>query len=160
MTLMLRLCDENDIDVIYRMSNDPTVRENAFNSRIIPYEDHCKWYNESLLNENRIMYIVEKDKFVIGQIRLDKQENEAVISYAIEKNSRRKGYGKQILDLIKREAISNDITVLIGLVKKNNVASRKSFLGNGFIEYEEKAYFRYTYFLKDGNEIENNKNSK
>lgn len=145
---MLRLCNGNDIDIIYSMLNDPTVRENAFNSSMIPYEDHYKWYSRSLMNKNRIMYIVEKDKVVIGQIRLDKQENKATISYSIEKNNRRKGYGKQILDLIKREAIINDITILEGLVKKNNIVSRKAFISNGFIESEENTYFKYTLFIK------------
>jgi len=158
MLLMLRLCNEDDIDVIYRMANDSTVRENAFDSSIIPYEDHCKWYSGSLMNKNRIMYIVEKNKVAIGQIRLDKQDNKAIISYSIEKNNRRKGYGKHILDLIKREAMINDITILEGLVKKSNIASRKVFISNRFVEFEEDTYFKYIYSLKGGDDIEINKN--
>lgn len=159
MSLILRLCNEKDVNVIYMLSNDPTVRENAFNSNMILYEEHCKWYNESLKNKNRIMYIVTKDKAVIGQIRLDKQKDKAIISYSVEKNYRGKGYGKEILNLIKREAIINDVKVLEGLVKENNKASRKAFVSNGFIESEENQYFKYTYLLKDGNEFEINKNS-
>jgi len=159
MSLMLRLCNGNDIDIIYSMLNDPTVRENAFNSSMIPYEDHYKWYSRSLMNKNRIMYIVEKDKAVIGQIRLDKQENKGIISYSIEKKNRSKGYGKEILGLIKSEARISGITILEGLVKKDNMASRKAFISNGFSESEDNSYFKYTYMLKGGNEVEINKNS-
>lgn len=160
MEMTLRLCDENDIDVIYKLANDPTVRDNAFSSNRIHYKDHCEWYAEGLIDENRIMYIVEKDNVIIGQIRLDKQKDKAIISYSIEKNNRRKGYGRKVLELIKKEAILNGIVILEGLVKKNNIASRKAFTSNRFIESEEDTYFKYIYLLKSGDNIEVGKDSK
>jgi spore coat polysaccharide biosynthesis protein SpsF len=151
MPVNLRLCNEEDVDSIYIMANDHTVRENAFNSNMIQYEEHCKWYFKSLEDKNRIMYIVEdENKATIGQIRLDKEENRAIISYSIEKNQRRKGYGKKVLGLIMSEAKIHGITILEGLVKKENEASRRAFMKNYFIETEEENYFKYTYFVKDG----------
>lgn len=156
MSLILRRCTEDDVDIIYKMSNDSEVRMNSFNNKMISYEDHCKWYKESLLNKNRIMYIFEKDKVIIGQIRLDKKENKAIISYSIENSNRRKGYAKELLSIIKREALSEKAEILEGLVKKDNIASRKAFISNGYNESEEDAYYKYTYLLKDGNKIEIN----
>ncbi|MBC2455900.1 GNAT family N-acetyltransferase [Clostridium beijerinckii] len=160
MSLILRLCNEKDIDIVYKMANDSTVRENAFSGDAIPYDDHCRWYADSLANVDRIMYIAEERNVIVGQIRLDKQNNKAIISYSVEKNNRKKGYGKQILRSIKREAMLNGIVMLEGLVKKRNVASRKAFVHNGFIESEEENYFRYIYLLKSGDNIEIDKNSK
>lgn len=159
MHFALRECIAEDIDIIYNMSNDPEVRENSFNTRKITYKEHCKWFEESLINKNRVLYIVEKDKIVIGQMRLDKQENKATISYSIKKDNRKKGYAKELLSLIKREAIVNKIEIVEGLVKKDNVASQKAFISSGFTESEEDSYYKYTYELRDGNKSEIDKNS-
>lgn len=148
MKLLLRLCTEKDVDTIYRMLNDYEVRINSFNTKKISYEEHCKWYKESLTNKNRIMCIVEKNKITIGQIRLDIYQNKAIISYSIEKNNRGKGYGKEILNLIKKEAIIEKVLILQGFVKKDNIASRKAFIRSGFKETEEELYYKYTYLLK------------
>lgn len=148
MKISMRKCTEDDINIVYNISNDPTVRVNAFNSGFIKYKDHIEWYSKSLKNTNRIMYILEYEKTVIGQARLDKEGEKARISYSIEKNNRNKGYGSLALNLIKKEALKNRIRLIEGLVKKDNIPSRKAFIRNGFTEIEEKDFFKYIYIIK------------
>lgn len=144
----LRLCNEEDVDLIYEMANEPENRRNSFNYNLIKYDDHCRWFEKSLNDKNRSMYILKKNNLTIGQIRVDLENNRAMISYSIKKEFRGNGYANKILYLIQVEIKKRkEITILEGLVKKNNIASRKAFLINNFQEYEEENLYRYVLYL-------------
>lgn len=144
----LKLCSEKDVDLIYKMVNDPDTRKNSFNSNLIKYDEHCKWFKKSLNDKNRIMYILKMGDLEIGQIRLDVENTKATISYSIKKEFRGNGYANKILNLIQLEMEKRkEITILEGLVKKDNIASRKAFLKNNFKEYEEENLYRYVLYL-------------
>jgi len=145
MKLHLRKCTEIDNDLIYKMANDPVVRNNSFNISVIKYEEHCLWYKDRLMNDNVMMYVVENNNLAIGQLRLSKQMDKATISYSISKEYRGKGYANNILTLAKEVALFNNIKTLEGFVKKDNIASRKAFVNNGFKEFEEKENYKYIF---------------
>lgn len=151
MSLKLELCDKKDIDIVYELSNDYETRKNSFNDKFILYEDHCKWYESSLKNKSRIMCIFKNDDIVIGMMRLDIEGSKAVVSYNIKKEFRGNGYGNELLSIIKNYIFNKkEIVQLEGLVKKNNIASRKAFIKNNFVEYEEEKCYRYIFKLKAG----------
>lgn len=136
--IMLRRCTYSDMDIIYKWINDDEVRNNSFNSDYIEYETHVKWFNEKINSNNIYMYIILNNNKEIGTIRLEKHNSKAIISYLISNEYRGKGYGNKVIDLIKKEAIINNIDILEAIVKKDNIASRKIFINNGFFEIEEK----------------------
>lgn len=144
----LRRATERDCELIYSWVNDVEVRENAFNSEFIPYYEHYNWYKNSLNNKNRLIYIGIDGNREIGQVRLDKDGDKGIISYIVSKSNRGVGYGKFLIKLVKEEAAKNNIAVLEALVKKNNIASQRVFIKNGFSEYEEEQWFRYVFFLR------------
>lgn len=143
--IMLRRCTYSDMDIIYKWINDDEVRNNSFNSDYIEYETHVKWFNEKINSNNIYMYIILNNNKEIGTIRLEKHNSKAIISYLISNEYRGKGYGNKVIDLIKKEAIINNIDILEAIVKKDNIASRKIFINNGFFEIEENN--RYLYLL-------------
>ena len=143
--IMLRRCTYSDMDIIYKWINDDEVRNNSFNSDYIEYETHVKWFNEKINSNNIYMYIILNNNKEIGTIRLEKHNSKAIISYLISNEYRGKGYGNKVIDLIKKEAIINNIDILEAIVKKDNIASRKIFINNGFFEIEEND--RYLYLL-------------
>lgn len=142
--IMLRRCTYSDMDIIYKWINDDEVRTNSFNSDYIEYETHVKWFNEKINSNNIYMYIILNNNKEIGTIRLEKHNSKAIISYLISNEYRGKGYGNKVIDLIKKEAIINNIDILEAIVKKDNIASRKIFINNGFFEIEEND--RYLYY--------------
>lgn len=142
--IMLRRCTYSDMDIIYKWINDDEVRNNSFNSDYIEYETHVKWFNEKINSNNIYMYIILNNNKEIGTIRLEKHDSKAIISYLISNEYRGKGYGNKVIDLIKKEAIINNIDILEAIVKKDNIASRKIFINNGFFEIEEND--RYLYY--------------
>lgn len=141
--IMLRRCTYSDMDIIYKWINDDEVRNNSFNSDYIEYETHVKWFNEKINSNNIYMYIILNNNKEIGTIRLEKHNSKAIISYLISNKYRGKGYGNKVIDLIKKEAIINNIDILEAIVKKDNIASRRIFINNGFFEIEENN--RYVY---------------
>ena len=143
--IMLRRCTYSDMDIIYKWINDDEVRNNSFNSDYIEYETHVKWFNEKINSNNIYMYIILNNNKEIGTIRLEKHNSKAIISYLISNKYRGKGYGNKVIDLIKKEAIINNIDILEAIVKKDNIASRKIFINNGFFEIQEND--RYLYLL-------------
>lgn len=143
--IMLRRCTYSDMNIIYKWINDSGVRNNSFNSDYIEYEVHVEWFNEKMNSSNTYMYIILNNNKEIGIARLEKNNSKAIISYLISNEYRGKGYGNEIIDLIKKEAIINNIDVLEAVVKKSNMASRKIFINNGFFEIEENN--RYVYLL-------------
>lgn len=72
----------------------------------------------------------------IGQIRLTIEDAVAEIDYSISKAARGHGYGRQIIELIKKQVTENypHVEKLIGKVKPFNDASYKCFTKNGFEE--------------------------
>ena len=141
--IMLRRCTYSDMDIIYKWINDDEVRTNSFNSDYIEYETHVKWFNEKINSNNIYMYIILNNNKEIGTIRLEKHNSKAIISYLISNEYRGKGYGNKVIDLIKKEAIINNIDILEAVVKKDNIASRKIFINNGFFEIEENDRYLY-----------------
>lgn len=143
--IMLRRCTYSDMDIIYKWINDDEVRTNSFNSDYIEYETHVKWFNEKINSNNIYMYIILNNNKEIGTIRLEKHNSKAIISYLISNEYRGKGYGNKVIDLIKKEAIINNIDILEAIVKKDNIVSRRIFINNGFFEIQEND--RYLYLL-------------
>lgn len=140
MELHLRKATKDDVELIFNWANDEVVRKNSFSTEKIEYEEHVKWFENLLQDENRVQLILERalgDKIEsIGQIRLN-MDNEnclAEVGYSIASEFRGMGYGKQMLCLAGRyiEDEYPHIKKLIARVKPNNVASIKAFENVGF----------------------------
>lgn len=125
---------EKDKDLLFAWANDEETRKQSFCSQQIPYEDHVKWFESSLLRQDRKMYLCMHGEEPVGVFRLDETENSKEngtweISYSIEPNKRGKGYGKQMLrlgeELCKKEI--PEIKCLKACVKKENEGSLKIF---------------------------------
>jgi len=134
--LGLRYVEENDIELIFNWSNDKEVRKNSFHTETIKWEEHVKWFKNIIENKNVYFFILEDDGNPIGQIRIKfEKDDEGIISFSISKEFRGFGFGKEILRLIEEQL--NKINMkckLIGLVKIDNIASKKSFVINGYTE--------------------------
>lgn len=143
--MYLRKCLIDDCDTLYKWSNDPTVRINAFNTSPIPYEEHLEWFEKSLKNEKRKIFICIDNDIKVGQIRIDIENNIATISYTVDKDARGKGIGTEMLKLLYKNIKFNDIQIekLKGIVKKENIASKKAFLNNDYKQIEDEEYMIY-----------------
>lgn len=145
MCLMLRNIREDDCDLLFKWVNDSEVREMAFNTNAVLYEDHKKWFYNKLNSKLTHIFIACVDGKPIGQIRIDLENDEGIICYSIDSNFRGQGYGSKVLKEIIKIVTDSDINVskLIGKVKHNNIKSCKAFENAGYKRIERKDYIEY-----------------
>ena len=100
MRLSLREVTAKDMELLYKWANDPTVRQNAFHTEPIPYEDHKMWFAKNLADREVLMYILcsisagEKEE-PLGQIRLSIEEDKALIDYSVDASGVVRDWGQK-----------------------------------------------------------------
>jgi RimJ/RimL family protein N-acetyltransferase len=140
-SLQLRPVREEDCELLWHWVNTPEVRNSAFNSEHINWENHFQWFKNKLTSKTCFIFIVKDIKSKpIGQIRFEIVENkEAEIDISIEKGNR----GKGLASIIINEGISLllkeiSIEVIHSFIKADNKASIRAFEKNNFALYETK----------------------
>lgn len=136
MECYLREATIEDIDILYKWANDPLVRQNSFSTEKIRYEDHVKWFNRVLKEDNSAQYIYMDGENPIGQVHVKVVNDVAEIGYSICAEKLRMGYGRDLISKVSKkiwEEFSN-VTKVIGKVKPENIASQKTLLDAGYKE--------------------------
>lgn len=147
----LRLCDYNDMDLVFEWVNDPSVREQSFSQDPITYKEHVNWFNKQMSANPYYYFIAEYGNQPVGQIRLNLYNDTFIISYLIAKEYRGQGHGKRILNEIELEVLKQvSKAKLLGEVKKDNLASQKAFMSLGYECSEHEDHYTYTKTLKRG----------
>lgn len=131
---------EKDKDLLLDWANEKKVREASFCSETITREQHEKWFQKVLNSNDILQFIFYKGNIPIGQIRLEKEQESAIISYSIAKEHRGKGYGKGMVEMLEKEVQKNhpEILELQAFVKKDNIASQKVFEGLGYQKSDDR----------------------
>jgi len=145
--LWIRTVQEQDCELLWRWANDPKVRENAYNSDPIPWEDHKEWFEKKLENDSSKIYVAEVGSDLIGQIRFDLEEAVAVVDVSVAESKRGKGYGIKLIERGTRRFLKESgVERVDAYVKANNNASRRAFEKAGYAfkeETEKKGYRSY-----------------
>ena len=130
-----------DEEILLAWKNDITTRENSGDSRMVTPEEHHDWFVKRLESKNVLLYIFEEGGVPAGQGRLDVFGYTAEISYGLGPDYRGKGLGRQILQLLEEKLFLDEnlqeVKILYAQVKKDNAASRKLFVENGFRECKD-----------------------
>ena len=94
--LNLRKACWSDCRFLFRLRNEDEVRKNSFQTSEIPYSSHENWFAQKLQDVNTVIYILERNGQAIGQVRADRQERTAEISYALCREARGRGLSRWI----------------------------------------------------------------
>lgn len=137
--MKLRKATYNDWKILLDWRNDPTTKENSFNQDKISLETHRLWFNDSLLNPQRNIYILEDNFIPVGSIRSDNiLHNQCLLSWSISPNQRGKGYGNKILEIYLQDKTGK----FIAEIKPENIASIKMVQKNGFEKQDKIKYVK------------------
>ncbi|TKC56947.1 GNAT family N-acetyltransferase [Pedobacter hiemivivus] len=123
-----------DLDLYFKWSNDPLVRQNSFNQTEIPYSDHVRWFTNKLKDERCHFYLFLDSNFkAVGQVRIDKFDDEIIIGLSIDEHFRGKGLGPEMLNLacIDYKKFHPD-EIIVAYIKEGNISSYKVFEKAGF----------------------------
>jgi len=147
--LAVRKVNEGDMRLCYEWANDPEVRAQSYNPKLITFEEHTAWFQKKLHDNESYFYILESDRKPVAQIRFQVSGGEAVLGFLAGPSIRSKGLGPTILGK-GVEAFVNEhhgSVNIIGYVKKSNIPSQRSFERLSFIKEETTDFpdsFKYT----------------
>lgn len=126
----------NDIQLIYDLSNDPDVRKNSFSHEIITWEEHRIWYSKTIHDPDILFFLIFDNKDFVGQIRFDRRKNidSPIINISITKKYRGKGIASNCLKLALNELKLRwpRTTKISAHVLYENKVSNIFFANNGF----------------------------
>ena len=137
--MKLRKAIFDDWKILLDWRNDPITRENSFETGEVSEQTHKLWFNDSLLNPYREIYILEDYNAPVGSIRSDNvSTNQYILSWSIAPNQRGNGYGTKILELFLQDKTGD----FIAEIKPENIASIKMVQKNGFNQLDEIKYIK------------------
>lgn len=132
--LRLRPACEEDIVLYYNWANDPEVRNNSINTHPIPWGTHQAWFINKLHDVNSRLFVLEAAGLPVGQIRFDKDADEARIHYSLDMIARGRGWGSRLVTLGADLMQQSEPIRLRAVVKSENRASCAIFMRLGFAE--------------------------
>jgi UDP-2,4-diacetamido-2,4,6-trideoxy-beta-L-altropyranose hydrolase len=132
--LDLREATAADADLLREWRNDPDVRRNSFDQRVVEEAAHRRWLAVKLAARGRTrIWILTEDGVPAGQIRYDVDGAAAQISFSIGARFRGRGLGTAIVQLSAPRACRElGVRELRAFVKEMNVASIAAFIRAGF----------------------------
>ena len=153
MTIRQAQDKKQDCDMVFYLSNDPLVRACSFNSNQIEYENHCKWFENTIKDKNTLFFLIFDDDNFVGQMRFNREiENSinCIISLSITKEYRGKHIASDFLQLGIEALVKKwyNIKSITAEVKEENLASNKLFLKNNFELIKQDTYNSYRLMVR------------
>ena len=134
--MQLRNATYNDWKILLDWRNDSITRENSFDQEEISEQTHKIWFNKSLSNSNREIYILEDNNVPVGSIRSDNINDQYLLSWSIAPDQRGKGYGTKILEIYLQDKKGE----FLAEIQPENIASIKMVQKNGCKQLNEIKY--------------------
>lgn len=137
-SISIRRAQSQDVRAIWEINNDPIARANAVQQASIPFEDHLIWFEASLANRTRLLWVLpDVDDRAIGVVRADIVNNDARISIALAPAARGKRLGQRILgEAIQRLLCRPNVRSISAIIRPENTPSLAIF---------ERLEFHYKY---------------
>lgn len=135
--ISLRQATLNDCDSIYKWRNAEETRRYFFDSKPIPIETHRQWFQQSLHDPSRLIFVAKMDGRPVGVLRYDFVKDEAVVSIYLVPGEDVAGTGTAIIkegsDWLRQN--HPDIKTVRAEVRPQNIASKKAFMAAGYEAY-------------------------
>lgn len=140
----LKLRDVTDLDreLIWQWANDEDTRLASYSQAYISWNEHTQWFDSVQKWKNHKFYIaVNESDGPVGQIRFALEGDDAIVSFSVSPDFRRKGYGKEILVRATRKLFNEtNIKQIFAYIKSENSQSLTVFKNAGFQLVEEVVF--------------------
>jgi RimJ/RimL family protein N-acetyltransferase len=133
--IRFRKAIESDSELYYNWVNDPSVREQSYNSDFIEKEQHISWFLEKLNDEKFHFYVFQnQNNQNIGQVRIQEiNDSNAIIGVSVDVRHRGFGYGSNMLKCAASEFLKAMPNITINAhIKIENFTSKIIFEKAGF----------------------------
>lgn len=136
-------------DFVFSVVNDCVVRAMSFQSKAISYDEHKAWFARQM-EQNLPFYIALCDDKPCGYVRLDRRDEKANISLALDVNFRTKGLAADIIRKSTHKFLREyDVQKIIAHVKNDNKASKSVFKKAFYIESKIKIQGKTMYYYPE-----------
>lgn len=155
--LALRPARPSDMATYFRWTNEAETRRQSYRPDPVPLADHARWFAARLEDPGTRLWVAESDGEPAGQIRFQKEDGAAWISFSVDARHRGRGVGAYLLSEGARELRRDPAWAALpirGAIKASNPASRKAFLKAGYAEAGEslvRGEPSYIYHHQQGN---------
>ena len=143
--VVLRATKKDSKD-IWEWRNDELTKKMSIATDGVSWETHKGWYEKSLVNPNRYLYLgFVNDSEKIGMCRFDVEANANIAEVSINVNPihRGKKLSSQLLARCISAFFEEQSLVLSATIKKVNIGSIKCFESNGFVLLREDGETNY-----------------
>lgn len=129
----------DDREMIFRWRNDPFIRAHGSSNREVTWAEHARWFEETLAESGRKVYVVLRRNVPIGQVRFDYQNDQhCVISVYLLKEHTGHGLGVQAIGEACSVIFADwRVRTIIACIRKDNRGGRSAFLKAGFEESDD-----------------------
>jgi len=141
--MKIRPADLSDLQNIFEWRNDETSRSLFHSSGTVTFNEHTDWYQRSLKNPHRKIYIGLISSLKVGVVRFDFDVDlgQTEVSINLNPQLRGNGYGFTLLSKSISLYELNNGTTLKATIKKGNSASLKIFNKCNFYKKSENEFF-------------------
>ena len=144
--IKLRKIKAQDIWLLYSWVNkEDSLKNKIKTDERISKVNHEEWFKNSLNNDTRLIWIVNKDNKDIGQVRIDinRECKLGLIDIFIEKQYRKLKVGKtSLLEAIEYVDMNFDIEHMVANMLNSNINSFKFFQNLGFEQYKDYGHYK------------------
>jgi len=132
-SISLRRASFSDIEFLWYLRNRPETQKYSHQRKGVDFSHHIEWIMPIILGISpKILFVIERNKKPIGQVRFDFIEKEKLkISISILKEFQGRGIGKESLSLAIKE-IGKEAKEIIAEIYEENIPSLKLFEKLGF----------------------------
>lgn len=139
-----------DLQLIFDLTNEKTVRRWSFNPSKIKYTNHKKWLKKKLKKKEFYFWKLIKNSECCGLIRIELIKKKYELSYLISRKFRGKNLGSKIINLAikkicKKKSKANRIFAK-SFIK--NISSNKTLLKSGFRLIRKNKNINYYVYKK------------
>lgn len=126
---------QDDAATLFQWRNDPSIIARGSSQRGVTWEEHSKWFNETVQKINRIMYLILLEDMPIGQVRFDFELNaSATVSIFLLSPYTGKGLGVAALQKACLEIFAQcPIEQVHAFIRSENTQSINAFKKAGFV---------------------------
>ena len=138
--LTFRNATAGDLLLYFDWANDKEVRQQSYQTDPISLKQHSDWFLKKISDPECIMLLFEdKEKNAVGQIRFQKENEDVyIIGISLAKEQRGKGYAAELLKQSSDYFLQlKPAKIIHAFIKKENIASIRSFANAGFMPSEE-----------------------
>lgn len=123
--------------LVYKWSTESTTRKNSLSQNDFSEEEHSKWFDLKMADENAFYLICLHDDEPISIIRYDIGDAFTLIGINIDKEFRGRGLGATILSDTLLLYFENSNKPILAYIKLENIASIRIFEKAGYKFVEE-----------------------